>query len=438
MKCRIPLFSFLLIVLGFITRDASAHFLWLVADKSTANVYFSETADPGEPHLIARIAGTKAWIRNGATQEEQPLALKERKDDFGASLVSDATLNGNYSLEAVCDYGVVSKGEKPFLLQYYAKHVGGGQFDKLGGSPRLSFDIVPRIVDRKLVLSVQWQGKPVSKAEVVTYLPTDDQVELTTNKQGEVELAADQPGLYAIRARYVEDQAGERQGKKYSEVRHYATLTLAVPSGNDGRSAADLLAAARASRAVWNDFPGFSADVALHFNDEIVRGKMIVNEDGDLALNAPKSPHTEWLEEFLTSMIQHRMPDSPGSENVRYVDEKGEHPLGRPLALGDGERSSVYRIRDNVVTEVNRRAGNGRFTISVLQTKQNEEGKYLPAIYTITFWSADGEIRSSSTTEDAWTRIGTFDLPARTMQVSSTKDRRDVKLIEFSNHKLLK
>jgi hypothetical protein len=85
---------------------------------------------------------------------------------------------------------------------------------------------------------------------------------------------------------------------------------------------------------------------------------------------------------------------------------------------------------------VNRRAGPGRFTISVLEVLRNQEAKYLPVFYTMTFWNAAGKVTSTSTTQDSWVRVGKYDLPRHTLQVTTADDRHEVKLLEFSNHEL--
>lgn len=90
-------------------------------------------------------------------------------------------------------------------------------------------------------------------------------------------------------------------------------------------------------------------------------------------------------------------------------------------------------FRDNVVCEVNRRAGKGRFTISVLESKNNPDGKYLPTIFTVNTWNAEGELVSSITEHDTWGRLGKIDVPQRVVQTSAGKDKIVVRVVEFKN-----
>ncbi len=104
------------------------------------------------------------------------------------------------------------------------------------------------------------------------------------------------------------------------------------------------------------------------------------------------------------------------------------------LSLGDGEEmDSHYRVRDNIVREVNRRAGKGRFTISVLESQDNPEGKYLPTVFTVNTWNAEGALVSSITEHDTWGRLGKLDVPKTVVQTSASKDKVVVRTIEFKN-----
>jgi hypothetical protein len=429
---------------------ARAHFVWIdVVQEGPARqveLYFSESADPGEPHLIERIAATKVSVHAADGTPPQAISLKPVRDESAGKLIGPAPNAKDYCVEAICDYGIVDKGAQPFLLQYYAQHIHGDPnqgFSQSGGSPRAPLAIQVKPTSTGFTGTVVWNGKPLANAEVFVHFPEGDTIERRTDEHGKIDVATKTKGHFALRTRQVEaGQSGQRAGKKYAEVRHYATLTLAL-AGDASKAttgarptAAALLRSARESRAVWSDFPGFSADLAVRYNEETVKGKVTIASEGDVILKMPKFSGAEWLQTYLESVVQHRMPGDPESENVRYVEEGAENALGRKIALGDGQQDSVYRLSDDVVREVNRRAGPGRFTISVLDVERNAEGKYLPLFYTMTFWNAEGKVTSTSVTQDSWVRVGRFDLPLRTMQVTTADDRREVKLLEFSNHAL--
>ena len=128
------------------------------------------------------------------------------------------------AIGGVCLYGVMQRGEgKPFMLAYYPKLLGhkveaGKPWDKL------PLEIVPLSGDR---FQVTFQGKPVPDAQVVVVATGGESKEpIQTDAKGEFKLLADKSGLYGIRARHFEPKSGEHEGKKYEEVRHYATLVF--------------------------------------------------------------------------------------------------------------------------------------------------------------------------------------------------------------------
>jgi hypothetical protein len=447
---RIPVLFTTFLAVALFAAAARAHFVWItvVGDGPDAKVevYFSESADAGEPQLVEKIANAKVLVRAGKNRNPQPIELKPVHDELTGKLVGSAPDAKSYCLDAICDYGVVERGGQTFLLQYYANHIHGSAKSVQPANGGLSLAPLADQLDATaagLSCTVLWKGKPLADSEIVVQFPEGDVLERTTNERGQVEIATKTKGPFAIRARHVEaGKSGERDGKKYGEIRHYATLTAALPAdatraAANSVSAAELLRSAREARAVWNNFPGFTADLAVRYNDEHAKGKVTITGDGEVILKMPEFGGSEWLQTYLESVVQHRMPGDPASENVRYPGEPDGHPLGRKIALGDGEQDSVYRIGKDVVREVNRRAGPGRFTISVLEVERNPEGKYLPVYYTMTFWNATEKVTSTSTTHDAWARVGDFDLPRRTLQVTATDDGRDVKLLEFSNHELV-
>jgi hypothetical protein len=90
-----------------------------------------------------------------------------------------------------------------------------------------------------------------------------------------------------------------------------------------------------------------------------------------------------------------------------------------------------------MVMEVNRHAGPVRFTISVLETVTNKEGKYLPRVFSITTWDEKtGEMKSSSSYLNTWTRVGSFDMPERIVEIETKPGERHVRELAFSNYHL--
>jgi hypothetical protein len=257
-----------------------------------------------------------------------------------------------------------------------------------------------------------------------------------------------------VRAAKIEaDKGGERDGKKFNQTWHYSTVMLDLPgttltaektaaakTTEAGGSALDALERARDGRALWKEYPGFTADLKVLSGDEVISGKVKIDADGVVSLEMPKSKTADWVEEQLNSMVQHRMPDGEVTQgDVTFAEAESKHPLGRAIDLGDSSANSVYRIKDDVIMEVNRSAGpTMRFTISVLEIERNAEEKYLPRSFTMNFFDAkSGDLKMSLGYFNSWQRVGQFDLPKQIIEVDAKKGGASAKEIAFSNCQLL-
>ncbi|MCI0456309.1 MAG: DUF4198 domain-containing protein, partial [Gemmataceae bacterium] len=129
-------------------------------------------------------------------------------------------------LGGVCSYGVIQRGQdKPFLLAYYPKWIRG-EVKAAKAWDQLPLEILPQGAGR---FQVRFAGKPATDTEVVVLTPAaDGKATLQTDAQGEFQVRSAAPGLYGIRARFIEAKAGEHEGKKYEAVRHYATLVFQI------------------------------------------------------------------------------------------------------------------------------------------------------------------------------------------------------------------
>jgi hypothetical protein len=433
------------------TAAAQAHFVWIgvepdASGKPAAQVWFGEAATPGEADLIGRVAKTEVSVR-GASGSGPALTLKEVQnaaDKTGALVAPVADANWQ-SVEAVCDYGVITRGDKPFLLQYYAKHLRPGaarELEARAASDKLPLVIVPLIADGQVRARVLWKGKAAAGVQVIVHHSPDDADEFTTDAQGEISFKPNSAGLLGIRARLIEEgRSGERDGQKYDEARHYSTLTLVLPQAKStaqADSASKLLLQASQARAVWSNFPGFTAQLAIHTDEHSHTCQVRVSADGEVTLDGAGAADQAVLQS-VQSLVSHRLAGPEQRDQASFVDEQQQHPLGRLIKLdSDEEMHSAFRVRGDVLTQVNRAAGESRFTINVIDVTRNAEGKYLPHVYSVSYWdAASGALRSASTSFNTWTRVGQFDLPATVISVGAQQSVCRVKRLEFSGHKLL-
>src|SRR5262245_23274501 len=110
----------LLLVAG-LTVPAQGHFIWISpAEKNTVQVVFSDDAQPDEAVPVTKIAKTKLFLRTVA--DEKPLPMTLKKDHYSASVPANEVC----TVGGVCEYGVLDKGDGPFLLTYTARATTGG------------------------------------------------------------------------------------------------------------------------------------------------------------------------------------------------------------------------------------------------------------------------------------------------------------------------
>jgi hypothetical protein len=431
-----------------LTTSARAHFIWVVVEQGAdsrpeARIRFSEDLEPGSAGLIKKVAHT--GLKQRTTDSQRDVKLEVSTMDESGELRGQIDSSPSYALDAVCDYGVFEHAEEPMLLQYYASHVHAanpGEAGDLTEKCPAPLKLVAGVSADELELRVLWNGEPVSGAELVVVTPAGEHVEVTSDEQGRVSIRPAGEGILAARVSYKQDGLeGSREGKAYKAVYHVATLTMdwsvAKAASGGEISAAELLQSARDARALWHDFPGFTAQLTYTVDGEQSRGTIQVDDEGTITLDLPDARETAWATRFLSSLVSHRLPaDEIGSAATLVEDSR--HPLGRKIQLEEDGMGSVYRIRDNVVTEVNREMGGTRFTISVLEVFWNADHKYIPASYNVSTWEdGSGKLISSQTVTSRWDRVGRFDLPSKVLVLDVADGARKVRQLEFHDVRLL-
>jgi hypothetical protein len=231
------------------------------------------------------------------------------------------------------------------------------------------------------------------------------------------------------RAHFVFRVPGEK-GKSPPEVR-----PAAKPAAD--AEATKLLADARAARANWDAFPGFTADVEVNVEGKVSRGTVEVSPKGPHVTLTVEGDAKDWARRQLESLVSHRLDDSTTlTTPCAFVDTVTDHPLGRAIRVLNDENHSSYRIRDRQVIEVNRQMGPIRFTISVLENRLNEEKKFLPVSYVVNTWKAGGGLESSVSHHHTWERVGRYDLPRQVTMVTATPKGQETRTIRMQNWKL--
>jgi hypothetical protein len=209
----------------FAAGMASGHFPFVVPDGrgQSAKVVFSDTLEPDEAVNIEKIANTKLTLRDAAGKDA-PLEWKKGEGFYAVNLPG----SGDRVVYGVTDYGVLQKGDsKPFKLAYYPKAAVGAAGAKPIGE-KLALEVVADGgAGGKVRFRVLAAGKPVAESEVTVMIPDGTKKAAKTDKDGYTP-GYEGAGRYGVYAKLVEVKEGEHAGKKYSEIRSYATLVCDV------------------------------------------------------------------------------------------------------------------------------------------------------------------------------------------------------------------
>lgn len=213
--------------------------------------------------------------------------------------------------------------------------------------------------------------------------------------------------------------------------------------GSDAEAARSL-AEARQHRYSWGtSFAGFSTDIAIRQNDLAAKGSLRVDKDGKatVALEGGTPELRAEAEQALRSVVQHHASRSSrhgeGKEQpeVRFLDNS-DHPAGRLLEVAGDRHSSTYRVKDGILRVVNRNMGDRKTTITVLDTMPVDSNKHLVTLYSVSNWSPDGALTTSSTVRSQWNKVDHLYLPAAIEEVETGKESWKVTTYAFSNYKL--
>ena len=425
--------------------EARAHFLFakvgpMAEGGRSAEVYFSEKAEAGDPKFVDKITSTRLWAQS-APGEFRPLNLRKGLDRLNAHLPA----SGAIAVVGECQYGVVARtGETPFLLRYYPKAVSGPAVDLNKLKPRdgAALEIASEFEGDRIKLLALRDGKPLPKASFHAVDADLKESVIAADDEGRAGWTPTSSGTYTVYFRSDLKTPGEADGKKYDEIREFATLAFAWPlvaAGADAE-AVSRFEDAIAARAQWKEFPGFSAQVAGQVEGRPFAGSVAVDAVGKAKAELDDPSAKSWVEGQLGSIAMHRIAQEPGDRPVlRFLDDDETHPLGRLLAFEGGQFASSYRIKDRQITSVNRKMGSSNMTIITLDNEKTPDGHFLPLGYSVQYWDdLTGDLRRTESIRDRWARVGTFDLPASHMVTTASDGGQSTKGLTLTGHKLAK
>lgn len=212
----------------------------------------------------------------------------------------------------------------------------------------------------------------------------------------------------------------------------------------DDPQARDLLRRAFEGTARWQkDFKGFTADLTVNVNGKEISGPVIVKGPREVSVQLSDNETQKWVQELLSMIAVHRGSRSFEESDGKYaltMEEDG-HPFGTKLNIHGSH--SFYRIKDNRITQINRKMAHPgmtpfAFTINVEESAITQDQKNLTTKYTVYYYSpTDGKLTNVESFTDTHVRVGSSDLPATRRIISYENGQVVVKNLTFKNHQLL-
>jgi hypothetical protein len=268
---------FLLLAFATFAQQSHAHFVFVYGEDGKVKIVFGESTDPDQAQFLGGLSSMKAYtIIDGEKKEVQFEKVVEGDDGW-----FEASQDGVGSLlNVTCPYGVFGRGDKSMYLDYSAKFVRF-PLDSESAKPSkdLKLDLVPSFENGQLKVITHFKGMPLNDAEVKLELIEYSSFETTTDDTGAAVLAA--PTRYVVRAKHTVAEAGEIDGKSFSEKRYYCTMVLDLGGeAAKGSSAATAKPAGHSNDSVtlkeldrgYEDFPhGMTS-----FGATVLNGKIYV------------------------------------------------------------------------------------------------------------------------------------------------------------------
>jgi uncharacterized protein DUF3386 len=433
---------------GLQASPAHAHFLFIrilppAEGGRAAEVYFSELAEAGDPRFVNKIAKTELWLQQ-TPGRFAALKVHKAPDRLRAWLPEEDAM----VVVGRCVYGVLARPKQtPFLLRHFPKALDGpaAELNKMQADGKLPLEIVAAFEDGGVCFTALKDGKPVPKAQFTTVDASLANVQLAADENGRATWRPPAVGVYSVYTRDTRKEPGEENGKKYDEIRDFATVVFTWPlQRKDADPAAvTLFEEALAARAQWRDFPGFTARITGDLDGRRFGGTVTIDDKGEVTFSDDDSSRAEsvsgWVEAQLDSLVLHRLPRQSSPDRpkpvLRFAPARDDHPLGRLLIFEGGRFASSYRIRDKQIMVVNRHLGKENLTITALENERNAEGLFLPRGYVVHYWeSGTGRLLRTETVRDRWQRVGSWDLPADHEVTTATDAGLSVRRFTLSKH----
>jgi len=208
-------------------------------------------------------------------------------------------------------------------------------------------------------------------------------------------------------------------------------------------SARDFFRAAYENRYTWDGqtFPGYTADVTLKQDGEIITGKIRINPDlkgevFEIEDEAAQKAIQSQLFEMGLHRVRRRFEDTHGKNTFTYGETDETEAV--EILMGGKAEGDRYKVRDNIVSLVHRHIHGIVVTINTLSIHNTGEG-YLSHRYDSVYHDPKtGEQKGGcSVFEDEYEKIGDYQIMTRRAIETETDGKISTQEFLFSNIQLL-
>jgi hypothetical protein len=206
---------------------ASAHFVFILppTDGQSARVVLSDTPS-ADPKASAESLTIKSLSGVSSSGEKVDVARPSFEKALGTWLFPRETQLGAGVCTSI-NYGVVNRGEGDrYLIRHHAKLVV--DLDKAANLPPAPLEIAPRPLGGGVAFTIQWNGKPLTTADVMVFEPGATAWKILKTDLNGTTATFTTPGLYAARVAQIDPTPGEFEGRRYKSVKHYSTVTVSL------------------------------------------------------------------------------------------------------------------------------------------------------------------------------------------------------------------
>ena len=181
-------------------------------------------------------------------------------------------------------------------------------------------------------------------------------------------------------------------------------------------TARDVFRAAYDNRYTWDDaFPGYKAKLELKQDNSSYIGQICVKSDLSVEVTGIEDEQIqEGVYNQLRDIITHRKRNAFEQAHGKNHFSLGEEDATGAVAIqveGDAMGSN-YRVRGQIISQVNRVMGPIAFTINTEETLQTEEG-YIPTKYHAIFRNPKtNELKGKRNFDETYEKVGNYYLPA--------------------------